>query len=658
MKLLATITLLFGLTRSLIVKDNVVFYKRNDVSTTRAKWLVTFVLDLYPYSQFIELYKEDIKNAAVFAETATAYYKHTGEKEYSAIFGSLFQEVQHLNETQLSIQSSLMEYKSLHSLTKRSILPFVGKILSFTFGTLTSQDLSSIHSAISSLNANQQNILHLVEQNLSVLNVSRVQIAENRQAVLELIKSLHKLDIKLNKAVEMLNKEIFGLKYFLEIYLQLDVIVEELKTMMQRAMFHLETLRMHLNLLSLNHLSPTTVSPSNLRSVLSDVKSHLPPTLTFPIDHNQDIWSFYKKLSCNAILDGNKLIIIMAIPLLEVNDILEVYEIFNIPLPVSGGYNSTDLTAQYSLEAQGIMVDNKRTKYALLSSEELAVCGNPMQNYCTQRSPIFPINLSKLCVVNLFLGNERKIKRYCKAMVSINTRLPSAHYLFNGQWAVASRTNLTFTIVCHGKTGATPTITIRAPLDVLHLKQTCIGSNENMLLSSYFDGQSNYNVVNKEAEILQLSKISKSLIWAPLKRQLPNLTKMVLPDSLRKLKQIPLGQFIQSLTPLSKVNTETGGWPAWAMFSIITGVCLLLGVVTVIMIRYRNFLRYPSCLAIRASRDLSQIEAQNCGERSVPAQKGLTSTDGGQRTPEPTDVPSDDEGTSNLYPRLGIVLKK
>ena len=101
---------------------------------------------------------------------------------------------------------------------------------------------------------------------------------------------------------------------------------------------------MHLNLLSLNHLSPTTVSPSNLRSVLSDVKSrsvlsdvksHLPSTLTFPIDHSQDIWSFYKRLSCNAILDGDKIIIVMAIPLLEVNDILEVYGIFNIPLPVS-----------------------------------------------------------------------------------------------------------------------------------------------------------------------------------------------------------------------------------------------------------------------------------------------------------------------------------
>ena len=189
MKLLATITLLVGLTRSLIVKDNVVFYKRNDVSTTRAKWLVTFVLDLYPYSQFIELYKEDIKNATVFAETAAAYYNRNGEKEYSAIFGSLFLEVQHLIETQLSIQSSLLEYKSLHSLNKRSSLPFVGKILSFAFGTLTSQDLSSIHSAMSSLNENQQNILHLVDQSLSVLNVSRIQIAENRQSILDLIKS-------------------------------------------------------------------------------------------------------------------------------------------------------------------------------------------------------------------------------------------------------------------------------------------------------------------------------------------------------------------------------------------------------------------------------------------------------------------------------------
>ena len=198
---------------------------------------------------------------------------------------SLFKEVQHLNETQLSIHNSLLDYRSLQKRNKRSLIPLVGKLLSFAFGTLDQTDLDSIRSAISTLSNKQQNVMHLVEQNLSILNISRIQIAENRQAIMDLVKNLHQLDSKINKAVEMLNKEIFGIKYFLEMYLKLDMFVEELKTMMQRAMFHLETLRMHLNLLSLNHLSPTTVSPSNLRAMLSDIKSHLPITLTFPRDH-------------------------------------------------------------------------------------------------------------------------------------------------------------------------------------------------------------------------------------------------------------------------------------------------------------------------------------------------------------------------------------
>ena len=94
---------------------------------------------------------------------------------------------------------------------------------------------------------------------------------------------------------------------------------------------------------------------------------------------------------------GNKIIIVLSVPLLEVNSLMEVYEIINIPLPVSPDIqiaNATkDLTAMYSLETRGLMIDNIRTKYALLSSEELAVCGNPARNYCTPRSPIFPINL-------------------------------------------------------------------------------------------------------------------------------------------------------------------------------------------------------------------------------------------------------------------------
>ena len=158
---------------------------------------------------------------------------------------------------------------------------------------------------------------------------------------------------------------------------------------------------------------------------------------------------------------------------------------------------------------------------------------------------------------------------------------------------------------------------------------------------------------------MQLSKISKSKVWTPLKQRLPNLTSIKLPESLKKFKQIPLDQFIISLAPLPNVEIKhTGGWPLWAGILVGFGFCLLLGATVLILIKYRKFIWYPSCLAIRTGRDLGRNETLDGEMRSVSVQNGLTSTDGGQRTSEPTERPSDEEGRSSLYPRLGIVLKK
>ena len=54
--------------------------------------------------------------------------------------------------------------------------------------------------------------------------MSRIQTAENRQAILELVKSLHGLDHKLEKLANELRKEIYETRYFIEMYLkhQLD----------------------------------------------------------------------------------------------------------------------------------------------------------------------------------------------------------------------------------------------------------------------------------------------------------------------------------------------------------------------------------------------------------------------------------------------------
>ena len=79
------------------------------------------------------------------------------------------------------------EHKSLMKRSKRAVLPIVGKVLSFLFGTLSSEDLDSIRRNVNVLAQNKQKITHVLQESLSILNVSRIEVAENRKSVNELL---------------------------------------------------------------------------------------------------------------------------------------------------------------------------------------------------------------------------------------------------------------------------------------------------------------------------------------------------------------------------------------------------------------------------------------------------------------------------------------
>ena len=49
---LIIVSVLFGLTAHLVMKENVIFQKVKEVTTVRARWMVTFVEDLLPFEGF------------------------------------------------------------------------------------------------------------------------------------------------------------------------------------------------------------------------------------------------------------------------------------------------------------------------------------------------------------------------------------------------------------------------------------------------------------------------------------------------------------------------------------------------------------------------------------------------------------------------------
>ena len=73
MNLLITYFLL-GLTEALVINENVVFHKENEVAITRSKWLFTFMIDLNPYENFLMRLAIDVENAAIVARNLVQLY--------------------------------------------------------------------------------------------------------------------------------------------------------------------------------------------------------------------------------------------------------------------------------------------------------------------------------------------------------------------------------------------------------------------------------------------------------------------------------------------------------------------------------------------------------------------------------------------------------
>ena len=67
--------------------------------------------------------------------------------------------------------------------------------MSTLFGTVSENDLDNINRNIKALASNPKQIIHDLDVSLSVLNLTRMQVAENRRTIMDLIVVIQKLDV-------------------------------------------------------------------------------------------------------------------------------------------------------------------------------------------------------------------------------------------------------------------------------------------------------------------------------------------------------------------------------------------------------------------------------------------------------------------------------
>ncbi|CAC5398014.1 unnamed protein product [Mytilus coruscus] len=530
MKTLFLVTLLFCLGEPAFISENVVFDKINSITTTRSNWLVTFVTDLKPFDNFIKKLSNDIVQTGTLAQEITRRYDNPEKEGFKNTFSNLRNEFRLLTDTHTSILRIFNDYKALHR-NKRSVLPIIGKAMHFLFGTLTDSDVSAIKGNIRVLADNQNKISHVLAENLSILNVTRIEVSENRHAINSLIGDLRKIDSKLENVTEEFEKQIIDLENYIQQYVQLDLITGELKLLMQKAMFYLEHLGSQLNMLSLGHLSPSTITPTNLKRLLNEIKNKLPRYLDLSEDPNSNLWFFYRLLTCTTVLYDDKILAIISLPLLDSNNRFEVYKAYNLPMPMKN--NSTKLltmVAKFDINVEYFAVNAERSKYVLLKNDEINKCTDRFTKFCKIVSPVYPINLSKNCVISLFMKKEIDIDKFCKVLVEPSSILPMASYISSGSWLVTTNRPLNFAIACqNSKHKTTLTKRIFPPINILTLNETCTATNDFMTLLPFYNQQSKFTSTDDSfIRIINDYDLSSKKLWKPFHQSFPkfNLTKL------------------------------------------------------------------------------------------------------------------------------------
>ena len=332
---------------------------------------------------------------------------------------------------------------------------------------------------------------------------------------MELVKSIHGLDCKLATIADALQKQIYENKYFLEMYFKLDLVINELNDMLQNGLFYLENLKTQLNFLSLGRLSMSSISPRNLRHILSEIKSKMPTTLSLIGDPAKDLFLFYRQLASSALLEYERIIIMLSIPVLHTSNPFEIYKAHGLPLSIkevkTDKDHAPDMIATYDLEAHGQMIDQGRTNYALLTEDEIDRCSDPSIKWCSVTKPIFPVNLAKLCLVHLFLKNSESIQKYWRIM-TLNTKLPMGVHWYDSVWAIASKTELQFSLVC--EQGVSETRTTESPVQLLQILVSCIASNLYMTISSSYETNSEFDLVDSNFGFLKHINLSQARLWS------------------------------------------------------------------------------------------------------------------------------------------------
>ena len=377
------------------------------------------------------------------------------------------------------------------------------------------------------------------------------------------------------KEISDIKDELSALRTFVIAHTELNLIVTGLRDNINKFQSSLENLELTLDTLGQSKLAPSVISPTKLQNVLLAIQNGLPRNLQLPVDPTQDLFHYYKYLSCESFVMEHIFSTITLVPLLDASSKFNLYELHNLAIPDK----SVNLSVSYVVEAMYVAISESHQYFAILTDQDYYKCASNYNHYCSFESPLYLANHHQSCVMALYRKSNSEIQQFCQVQFSKHIR-STAVYLGKGLWTLLVTQPENLKITCLDQPNKLLKIT--GPIKMVQLEKSCTGYADSFILPAYFEGHSQMTSnMGPNIELINTSlHASQFQIWQNLNLSLSADRKFNL-HKLEPMKKYYVANFksaLQEYTPNLPEDSEWGltDWTVYIILPVGGGITTLI----------------------------------------------------------------------------------
>ena len=309
-----------------------------------------------------------------------------------------------LNKTLQTVNQLVPHASTLkRSRSKRSLLPFIGKLSKTLFGTATVEDFNVVAAHVNALTKRSRQIATALAQHAEHLSSFETKANDRMDNLMNGIKNNNVAIHYIQQQVESTAKSLQQM--FEEMT---SVLIQQIETS-NHLNHELDQFQQAVKDLANGHLSPLLIPMQILHSTLNDIQSILSQKYPgfFVTTHSPS--DLYTSSNFLFTRNNSNLYITVKIPISSERKPLQVYKVFSLPVPLND--SSKHATTILDLPDYFALTSNQQF-YLTLSKYQLDTCKGSFTKQCHYNFPLTPVT-KQSCSLSLFSNNKDAIHHLC-----------------------------------------------------------------------------------------------------------------------------------------------------------------------------------------------------------------------------------------------------